>query len=192
MDNFSRDMDALDKERRHNERKKKWDERGKKFWSTFLFTENGKPKSGFLVYTFCLAIAFFAIYYASFYFLVDLIAPLVEGWPVWFGNLISSLCCSAVGLIAGCLLHRWFSDKRLMLGAHLWLVLLAVASVIAMAVMLKGTGAMGEFMVFFIWFAVIPLCLGLLVFYRLYRRDYHPVDKTKEEEPEYKKYIRRR
>ena len=168
MDRFGRQLDSFEKEKRQEERKKKWDERGKKFWSTFLFTENGKPKSGFLIYTFCLGIAFFAIYYASFYFLVDLLEPVVRGWPVIPGNLFCSLCCSAVGLLIGYVLHRWFSDKRLMLGAHIWLAILAVASIITMAVLLRGSGAMGEFMKFFLWFVIIPLILGLVISFSKY------------------------
>ena len=190
MDKFGRQIESRERLLKQEERKKKWDERGQKFWSAFLFTENGKPKSGFIIYTFCLAIVFFALYFAGFYFLVDLLAPLVKGWPVIFGNLFSSLCCSAVGLIVGYAFHRWFSDKRLILGAHIWLAILAVASIITMAIMLKGTGAMPEFMKFFLWFVIIPVCLGLVVFYRLYRRDHHP-KAEKEEEPDYKKYIRR-
>ncbi|MBO4861508.1 MAG: hypothetical protein J5535_01245 [Firmicutes bacterium] len=183
-------LDSFERERRQQEKKQKSEARSKKFWSTFLFTENGKPKSGFLIYTFCLAILFFAIQYASFYFIVDWLHPVTDGWPLVLGNLTGSIICSLPALLIGWLLHRWFSDKRLMLGTYIWLALLAAASVITMAFMLKGTGSMPEFITFFCWFAIIPLVLGLIVFYRLYKRDHRP--KTpKEEEPEYKKYIRR-
>lgn len=192
MDRFDRQIGDFEKEKRQKERKAKWDERGDRFWSAFLFTENGKPKSGFIIYTFCLAIVFFAVYYASFYFLVDLLNPIVKGWPVFAGNLFTSLCCSAVGILIGLVLHRWFSDKRLILGAHIWLVILAVASIIAMAVILKGSDAMSAFMKFFFWFVILPVVLGTAVFYRLYKRDHHPkIIKEEEKEPEYKKYIRR-
>ena len=183
-------LDSFERERIQQEKKRKSEERSKKFWSTFLFTENGKPKSGFLIYTFCLAIAFFAFHYASFYFIIDWLEPVTRGWPVVLGNLTGSVICSVPPLLIGCLLHRWFSDKRLMLGTYIWLAVLGAASVVTMAVMLKGTGSMPEFLKFFFWFAVIPLVLGLTVFYLLYRRDYKP-KVPKEEEPEYKKYIRR-
>ena len=191
MDKHERELYAHEKERARADRSKKWDERGKKFWSTFLFTENGKPKSGFLIYTFCLAIAFFAIYYASFYFLVDWLEPLVRSWPVWIGNLFVSLCCCAVGIFIGWFVHRTFSDKRLMLGTHIWLAFLAAASIIAMAVILGDAQAFGNFLQFSLWFIIIPAVLGLFVFYRLYKRDHVPEKgSTAEQEPEYKKYLR--
>ena len=183
-------LDSFERERRRQERKQKSEERSKKFWRAFLFTENGRPKSGFLIYTFCLAIVFLAIQYASFSFIVDWLDPVTKNWPLVLGNLTGAVICSLPALIAGRLLHKWFSDKRLMLGAYIWLALLAAASVIAMTIMLSGTGTMPEFLKFFFWFAVIPLVLGLTVFYLLYRRDYRP-KVPKEEEPEYKKYIRR-
>ena len=77
-----------------------------------------------------------------------------------------------------------------MLGTYIWLAVLGAASVVTMAVMLKGTGSMLEFLKFFCWFIIIPLMLGLIVFFCLYKRDYRPAA-PKEEEPEYKKYIRR-
>ena len=187
---LSRHTGDLEREDRRRARQKKWEERSKRFWRTFLFTENGKPKSGFLIYTFCLAIAFFAFHYASFYFIIDWLEPVTRGWPVVLGNLTGSVICSVPPLLIGCLLHRWFSDKRLMLGTYIWLALLGAASVVTMAVMLKGTGSMPEFLKFFCWFIIIPLMLGLIVFFRLYKRDYRPAA-PKEEEPEYKKYIRR-
>ena len=72
-------LDSFERERIQQEKKRKSEERSKKFWSTFLFTENGKPKSGFLIYTFCLAIAFFAFHYASFYFIIDWLEPVTRG-----------------------------------------------------------------------------------------------------------------
>ena len=164
-------LDRFDQERRRKERQQKSEERSRKFWSTFLFTENGRPKSGFLVYTFCLAIVFFALHYLSFALIVDWLHPVTEGLSVTFGNFIGSVACSIPSLLAGWLLHRWLDDKRLMLGTYIWLALLAAASVIVMAITLKETGAMPEFLKFFVWFAALPLALGLALFYYLYKRD---------------------
>ena len=50
---FNKDLNGhtggLEREDRRRARQKKWEERSKHFWRTFLFTENGKPKSGFLI-----------------------------------------------------------------------------------------------------------------------------------------------
>ena len=183
-------LDSFERERKQKARKQKNEERSRKFWSAFLFTENGRPKSGFLIYTFCLAIAFFAIHYASFFFIVDWLDPVTGDWPVFLGNLTGSVICSLPALLIGLLLHRWFSDKRLMLGTYIWLALLAVASIITMAVLLKGTGSMPEFLKFFFWFGIIPICLGTALFYRKYKKDYVPKTPA-QQEPEWKKYINR-
>ena len=191
QDELFRQERAREQEKQRQERQKKRDERSKRFWSTFLFTENGKPKSGFLVYTFCLSIVFIALYLAAFQYLVDLLAPLTASWPVVWGNLFGSLCVSAAVLLVGVLLHRLFSDKRLMFGTHLWLLLYLVASVVYMAFYLRGTDTMREFMLFALWFAGIPVALGTILFWLLCRRDHRP-KLPAPEEPEWKKYVRRR
>ena len=188
---FHRNKPDTEKEQRRTERRKKWDDRAKRFWKSLLFTENGKPKSGFLIYTFCLSIVFLLLYNAAFGIVVDVLAPVTQTWPVFLGNLFGSLCASMVGILAGLILHRLLPDKRLMLGTHLWLALYAVAAVITMLILLRGTGAVREFFVFAFWFGVIPIVLGLLVFYLLYRKDRPEPEEKTEEEPEWKKYIRR-
>lgn len=185
-----RQEQARVREEKQKARRKKWDERGKRFWSTFLFTENGKPKSGLMVYTFSLSIVFIALYLVAFQFIPELLAPLTASWPVTLGNLCGSLCVSLLVLLIGCLMHRLFSDKRLFFGTYLWLALYVAAAFVTMAILLRGTGAMMEFTVFALWFALIPLVLGLAVSFLLYKRDCRPPVQV-EEEPEWKKYVRR-
>ena len=127
---------GLEREDRRRARQKKWEERSKHFWRTFLFTENGKPKSGFLIYTFCLSAVFIALHLIAYTYIVDWLALLTESWPLVLGNLTGSLCVSAAVLLVGYVLHRLLSDKRLMLGTYLWLLLYLVASVITMALLL--------------------------------------------------------
>lgn len=188
--NHRSELENSRREAEREARRKKWDERGKRFWSSFLFTENGKPKSALMIYTFSLSVVFIAIHLAGFHYIVDLLTPLTESWPVLWGNLLGSLSVSALAVGVGCVLHRLMSDKRLMFGTYLWLALYVAASIVTMAIMLRGTGAMPEFMIFALWFLLIPLALGLLVFYLLYRRDHHPAPPP-EAEPEWKKYVRR-
>ena len=133
----SRETRELERESRRQQRQKKWDERARSFWKTFLFTENGKPKSGFLVYTFSLSIVFIALLLIGFNFIVDWLSPLTASWPVTLGNLFASLCVSAAVMLIGAVLHRLLSDKRLMLGTYLWLLLYLVASVITMTLLLR-------------------------------------------------------
>ena len=59
---FQRQIEDAERERRKKERKEKWAKREKSFWKAFLFTEDGKPKSGLMVYTFCLSLVYVLLY----------------------------------------------------------------------------------------------------------------------------------
>lgn len=192
-DDFARKIDESERERRRQERRKKWDERSKSFWKTFLFTENGKPKSGFMVYSFCLSIVFIALYIGAFALIGgEGWRALTESWPAAASNALGSLIVSAAVCLVGYVLHRLFKDKRLMLGTYLWLLLYTLASVIYMAFYTRGDAELFSlFMNFALWFAVIPSVLGTALFFFLSRRDYRPAPPA-EEEPEWKKYVRRR
>ena len=80
---FYRQIEAAEREKRKKERKEKWARREKSFWKAFLFTEDGKPKSGLMVYTFCLSLVFVLLYIAAFNFSIEWLAPVTAGWPVF-------------------------------------------------------------------------------------------------------------
>ncbi len=191
QDNFDRQIRDAEKERRSEERKKTWEKREKKFWRTFLFTEDGKPKSGFGIYTFCLSFVFLALYVLGFHLVTEYLTEPMAGWPVKLANLCQAMLAGLFGVALAWVIHRICSDKRLALGGHLWLAVYAVAVLIYMLFALRGTGATGVFLTFYGWFVVIPLCLGLLASYFMYRRDYRP-PVQREEEPAWRKYTRRR
>jgi len=163
--------------------------RADRFWESFLFTENGKPKSSLMIYTFCLSFVFLAVYVVCFLLMISLQVKLLSSLPAFASNVIVSLLASAAGLLICCIPHRFMQDKRLVFGAHLWLLLYAIASLIAMLIMLDGE-ATNVLLVFFGWFVAIPLAVSLPVTAYLYRRDHHP--KQSEPEPEWKKYVNRR
>ena len=173
---------------------KEWNEKVTKaadsFWSAFRMTENGKPKSGLLVYTFCLSFVTLAVYGAAFFVVIEGLHNLTAGMPVFWGNLIQSLAAAIVGLLVSMLLHFVLPDKRLMFGTYLWLALYAVACLITLLIYLQGTGAVGALLTFYGWFVVIPLVLGLVVTHYLFRRDYVPP--KPDDEPAWKKSIQRR
>ena len=179
-----------EREQRRASRKKKWAEREKSFWKAFLFTEDGKPKSGLFLYTFCLSFVLLGVYLAAFFFSIEKLTGPTQNLPVFWGNLIESLAASIVGLLLTLLLHKLLPDKRLMFGSYLWLALYAVASLITLLVILRGTGASGALFTFFGWFVAVPLALGLIVSYLLYRHDYSAP--SHEEQPAWKQYTQRR
>lgn len=185
-----RQIEWAERERRRNERKEKWARREKNFWKAFLFTEDGKPKSGFMVYTVCLSLVYVLLFIVLFYFSIEWLTPVTASWPVFAGNLAQSLAVGGVAALISLALHRLFSDKRLMFGCYLWLAAYAVLVCVSMLIMLKDREAFGAFLHFFAWFILIPVALGLAVTYLMYRRDYAP-PKPDEDAP-WKKYTQRR
>ena len=191
QDDFDRQIYDAEKDRRSEERKKKWEKREKKFWRTFLFTEDGKPKSGFGIYTFCLSFVYLAFYMVGFQLVTEYLTGPMAGWPVKLANLCQALLAGLFGVALVWVVHKLLSDKRLALGGHLWLAVYAVAVLIYMLFALRGTGATGAFLTFYGWFVIIPLCLGLGASYWMYRRDWRPQER-KAEEPAWRKYTKRR
>ena len=187
---FERQIEDAERERRKKERKEKWAKREKSFWKAFLFTEDGKPKSGLMVYTFCLSIVFVLLYIGAFNLIINWLSPVTAEWPVFAGNLVQSLAAGVVGVLVTLILHRIFSEKRLMLGTYLWLAGYILLVSVSMIFMLGDWEAFVAFLHFFAWFAAIPVALGLIVSYFLYRRDYVP-PKREEDQP-WKKFTQRR
>ena len=190
-DRFDRQIRDAERERDRQARQEKWAKREKKFFRTFLFTEDGKPKSSFGIYTFCLSFVFLAADVLIYGLVIDGLHPHMQAWPTSAANLVQSLAATALTLVLPLVIHRLCKDKRLAFGTYLWLALYAVAVVIAMAVMLRGSGATGAFLVFFGWFVAIPLAAGLAVTGLLCRRDHHPQIPQQEDQP-WKKYTDRR
>ena len=157
-----------------------------KFWSTFLFTQDGKPKSGFSVNSLFLSFLFIAVYVGLF-----CVATELQNQLNW-SNFVTALSASAAGCIVCCLTFLFFKDKRYVLGAYLWIALFAVVCLVTMLILLAGEEGVAEFMTVFGWFVLLPAGLGTAVAvlqYRLWRRGHAP--KT-EDEPEWKKYIKPR
>ena len=187
---FERQIEDAERERQKKERKEKWAKREKSFWKAFLFTEDGKPKSGLMVYTFCLSIVFVLLYIGAFNLIINWLSPVTAEWPVFAGNLVQSLAAGVVGVLVTLILHRIFSEKRLMLGTYLWLAGYILLVSVSMIFMLGDWEAFVAFLHFFAWFAAIPVAVGLIVSYFLYRRDYVP-PKREEDQP-WKKFTQRR
>lgn len=187
---FDKKVEQFDKLERQKERRERWNQREKKFFGAFLFTENGKPKSSLMIYTFSLSFLFLAIYGVALFLLIDWLQPLVESWPAALGNLLVVALSTGLGVILGAVLHELFPDKRLVFGAHIWLALYDIAAFITVALFLRGDAGFSEFTAFFGWFFVPPVAVGCLVFYYLFRRDYEPPKSAPAPEP-WHKYTRR-
>lgn len=185
-----RQIDQAERERQKKERKEKWAKREKGFWKAFLFTEDGKPKSGLMVYTFCMSLVYVLLYIAAFNFAIDWLTPVTAEWPAFAGNLAQSLAVGAAAALLSLALHRIFSEKRLMFGCHLWLAGYGLLICVSMVFLLGDREAFAAFLHFFAWFVLIPVALGLAVTYLLYRKDYMPP--KQDEDAPWKKYTQRR
>ena len=172
-------------------RKEKLQKLEKSFWRSFLLTEDGKPKSGLLIYIFCLSFVFLGIYIVAFWMVIEELSDPLASLPPVLGNLIQSVLVGVAASALSGLMHILLPDKRLAFGTHLWLALYVVASVITLAILLREAELIGTMLMFALWFAVIPLAMGLTVTYLLYRRDYVPPRQV-EEKPEWTKYTQRR
>lgn len=183
--------DEAKRSKKSKARKEKLQKLEKSFWRSFLLTEDGKPKSGMLIYTFCLSFVFFGIYILAFWMVIEELSDPLASLPPVLGNLIQSVLVGVAASALSGLMHILLPDKRLAFGTHLWLALYVVASVITLAILLKEAELIGAMLMFALWFAVIPLAMGLTVTYLLYRRDYVPPRQV-EEKPEWTKYTQRR
>ena len=183
--------DEAKRSKKSKARKEKLQKLEKSFWRSFLLTEDGKPKSGLLIYTFCLSFVFLGIYILAFWMVIEELSDPLASLPPVLGNLIQSVLVGVAASALSGLMHIHLPDKRLAFGTHLWLALYVVASVITLAILLKEAELIGAMLMFALWFAVIPLAMGLTVTYLLYRRDYVPPRQV-EEKPEWTKYTQRR
>lgn len=167
-------------------------ERADSFWSAFQFTENGKPKSSLLVYTFSLSVLFGAVYFLCYEGAIRLLTEPLAPLPAWGANLVLALLASIAGAAICCLPHRFFRDKRLVFGGHLWLCLYAAAVLVIMLVLLGFTEGFVSFLVFFGWFILPPVGIGTLISGLLFGKDRGKQTQQATAEPEWKKYVNRR
>lgn len=165
--------------------------RADRFFGAFLFTENGKPKSSLMVYTFSLSIVFTVVYALCYEGAIRLLTDPLSFLDAWKSNLILALLASAAGAALCCLPHRFLRDKRLVFGGHLWLCAYALAVVTVMLILLGFTEGFLSFLEFSFWFLFPPVCLGTLLSYLLAKKDAGKNAKP-EPEPEWKKYVNRR
>jgi hypothetical protein len=169
--------------RSEQNKEEKRTERAMKFWEIFSFqTRDGKPKSGFLIYTFCLSLALFGMYFGLFELVIDHLTPAMKSWPPVLINAVQSLLVSAAGMVVAAVLHRLFSEKRMMLAAYLWLLLYAIVTLVAMLFFLHGDPGTVSFLIVLFWFAGLPLLVALPVLTYLCKRDYQRPREERQEE----------
>ena len=118
-DDLSVYAQEAEKDKRKKARREKWARREKGFWKAFLFTKDGKPKSGLLIYTFCLSFVFIVLYIVAFFYFIDWLSPSLEGLSPLVSNLLLSVAVSAIGILIGATIHHFVREKRLFFGTFL-------------------------------------------------------------------------
>ena len=104
-------LQDLQRLQRDKQREQAWSDRSRRFWRTFLFTENGRPKSALLIYTFCLSFVFVAVNWLVLSLMIDWLTPALAGQAPWLSNAAISLATAAVVVGAGALLNRFMKER---------------------------------------------------------------------------------
>ncbi len=131
------------------------------FKEFFRFTKNGKMKSGTVVYSFSLAVLFLIVYGAGYYFLIDVLAPLTKGLPVWASDTIGAIVPALLGGLVCLIPVLLLSERKYAVYAYIWIAAFALAFLIAMLVQLKDEkDALSVFIRLFVIMIPAPLIIG--------------------------------
>ena len=141
------------------------------FREFFRFTKDGKMKSGTVVYSFSLAVLFLIVYGAAYYFLIDVLAPMTQGLPIWASDAIGAVVPALIGGLICLIPVLLLSERKYALLAYLWIALFAAAFLIAMLIQLKNEkDALSVFLRLFVIMVPAPLIIGGGTAWYLYKK----------------------
>ena len=121
-----------------------------RFWRTLFLTEDGRPKSTVLLYSFALSFLFLAIYAAAYAFLLRPIQSLVlpgyteltpeeiaefgrtHASTIFWVNVLESILPGLVGSAVCCGISLLIKERAIPAGAYIWLVVFLVVILIAL------------------------------------------------------------
>lgn len=139
-----------------------------RFWSVLFLTEEGRPKSATLLYSFCLALVFTVIYGVSYWFLIDLIQA---AFPAGMQDVLQIVLPGLAGSVVCC--ATFFLPKPnkrgVVASAYIWMTLLAIAIVVCMA-FLTDKESFSIFISIFLKLVTVPLLTGASFTHFLLRR----------------------
>ena len=141
------------------------------FSEFFRFTKDGKMKSGTVVYSFSLAVLFLIVYGAAYYFLIDVLAPITQGLPVWASDTIGAVVPALIGGLICLIPVLLLSERKYAFAAYIWIAAFALAFLIAMLVQLKDEkDALSVFLRLFVIMVPAPLIIGGGAAWYLYKK----------------------
>ena len=150
-----------------------------RFWRTLFLTEDGRPKSTVLLYSFALGFVFVAIYVLVFVFLTVPLSKLfrddqpttwivyIFGFPLTWKSLIESVILGLLGSAVCCGLSLLIKERAIPAGAYIWLTVYLVIMLIAMIFIAKDPDAESynfqpEVYRLFLFYIVLYVPAGLL------------------------------
>ena len=141
------------------------------FRDFFRFTKDGKMKSGTVVYSFSFALLYLIVYGAVYYFLIDILASLTDGMPVWAANLIGAIVPAVIGALICAIPLIWKDARRTALLGYLWVGVFGLIFLIAMCVLLRtDRDALRIFLSLFLSMFPAPMVLGGGLAWLLYKK----------------------
>ena len=139
-----------------------------RFWAALFLTEDGRPKSASMLYSFCLSLVFLAVYAILYGVLIDWLETQFSAQSVGLRNLFESVLPGLAGTLVCCPLFFAFKDRRLVPAAYLWLIVYAVVAVVTMLFITNGE-EFRIFLYFFGMFVPVGLVSGSLASFLLLR-----------------------
>ena len=118
-------------------------------------------KSGTFAYSITFAALYLVVYGAAYYLLVDVLAPVTDGLPVWLSDVIGAIIPGLAGVVVCLIPLILIGNKKPAFLGYVWLAIFALMFLIAMCIMLKDDrDALAIFLRLFVIMVPVPLVLG--------------------------------
>lgn len=137
--------------------------RGEAFWEMFKLSRDGRLKSTFLLYAFALSFVYVAVYLVAYILLLEPIDSLLPAeMPRTLVNLIESVLPALVATGLCMLPFHTIQDKRIVPGAFAFVLLYALAVLIAIPFSFEDAGDRASFLRLYALFVPVPVLMGCL------------------------------
>lgn len=157
-----------------------------RFWRVLFLTEDGRPKSSVLLYSFLLSLVFLAIHVAAYAFLVGPIQKifvpdfermtlkefsefaLANKTLVFWMNVLESVLPGLAGAVVCCGISLLIKERAIPAGAYIWLVVLLVIVLIAMIPIARDAQVYRSFLFFVLMYVPVGLLTGTIFTHHRY------------------------
>lgn len=132
------------------------------FCKALFLTEEGKPKSAVLLYSFCMALLFFFIYLAADALFVALLKDVFTEANFLTTVVEYLLPGTVAGIVCVCFCFLFREKKNIVSSAFIWLCAITLAAMITMLFLCDPADGMFEYR-FFLLIVVLPFLVFLAV-----------------------------